>query len=247
MKNLKYYDELQFLAEFKNQLSDYLSTNYVLESNKRVGQKQLDLVIENKNTQHTYIIEVKGRPDKGNLPPEIIPSLIKLKETLATKYNHFIVFSLSHVNERVKHRFFENNIEVFEYEKHKNSIVQDFKNYMDSLETKNMKAILDRTAISLKANLPQSVYFRGGVNSDRIEIAFRYPIIERPVTISVRFGDADGRSMKIPVELPISGFRKLIPDSDDFFSSYNFGFIEFTSPVDLNFEFWVEEDSSGFF
>ena len=136
MKYIKYFNEQQFLTDFTDQLKDSLSKEYTLELNKQVGQKQLDLFIENKSTGHTYTIEVKGRPEKENLPPEIIPWLNKIKDSIENKNNHFIVLSLSNVNENIKNIFIENNIDVFEYEKHKNDITTDFIEYINKLGTK---------------------------------------------------------------------------------------------------------------
>jgi hypothetical protein len=110
-----------------------------------------------------------------------------------------------------------------------------------------MKSVIDRRLISLKPQVAQQIFVRGGINCDKVEISFRYNKLRRPLQITVRFADADGRRLDIPVYLSEDGFTKVIPEVGDFFPSNNFGFIEFISPIDFHMEVWVEEDDSSFF
>lgn len=136
MKYLKYINEFQFLNDFSAELKKSLQNNYIIESNKRVGAKELDLFIENPTTGQTYTIEVKGSPTDNSLPPEIIPWLENLKNKIDKPNNHFIVFSLSKVNDNVKSLFNQSDLEVFEYEKHKDNLTSDFISFINGLQKK---------------------------------------------------------------------------------------------------------------
>lgn len=136
METLKYINEPQFLGEFSAALQKSLK-NYKIENNKQVGLKELDMFIESPENDQTYTVEVKGSPNHGSLPPEIIPWLENLKNKVdRPEKNHFIVLSLSNVNENTKSLFNERGLEVFEYGKHKDKLVDDFVLFMKELETK---------------------------------------------------------------------------------------------------------------
>lgn len=134
MKNLKYINEFQFLSDFSAELKKSLSNNYNIENNKRIGTKELDLFIENSVTGSTFTIEVKGNPKDNSLPPEIIPWLENLKNKIEEPKNHFIVISLSNVNDNVKSLFNKSDLEVFEYSKHKENLTNDFISFIQSFD-----------------------------------------------------------------------------------------------------------------
>lgn len=134
MKDLKYINEFQFLNDFSNDLKKSLEAIYVIENNKSIGAKQLDLFIQNSVTGSTFTIEVKGSPNEPSLPPEIIPWLENLKNKIDQPKNHFIVMSLSDVNESVKSLFEQSDLEVFEYAKHKDNLTKDFITFIKSID-----------------------------------------------------------------------------------------------------------------
>jgi len=136
MKNLKYINEFQFLNDFSAELKKSFSDNYIIENNKRIGAKELDLFIKNSVTGSTFTVEVKGSPKDSSLPPEIIPWLENLKNKIEQPKSHFIVISLSEVNENVKSLFNKSNLEVFEYSKHKENLTKDFITYIQSFDKK---------------------------------------------------------------------------------------------------------------
>jgi hypothetical protein len=136
MDTIKYKNEPQFLDDFSAALKKSL-INYKIENNKSVGLKELDMFIENQENDQTYTVEVKGSPDQGPLPPEIIPWLEDLKNKIERpEKNHFIVLSLSNVNENTKSLFKEKGLEIFEYEKHRDNLTNDFVSFMNDLESK---------------------------------------------------------------------------------------------------------------
>lgn len=144
METIKYKNEFQFLDEFSVALQNSLK-GYKIENNKRIGLKELDMFIENPDNDQTYTVEVKGSPDQGPLPSEIIPWLKnKKKEIDSPERNHFIVLSLSDVNENTKKLFNDSGIEVFEYGKHKHNLTEDFVSFMENLETKEEKGLQDK-------------------------------------------------------------------------------------------------------
>jgi hypothetical protein len=134
MKKLKYNNESQFFTDFTNELKKYLSDNFNIEYNKRIDRKMLDIFLENINSGNTFMIEFKGKPEDTTLPPEIIPWLTQMKNKMDVPNKHFIVFSLANVNENVKSYFNQNNLEVFEYAKHKDNLIADFVKFIQNLE-----------------------------------------------------------------------------------------------------------------
>lgn len=136
MKYLNYINEFQFLNDFSAELKKSLSDNYIIENNKQIGAKELDLFIENSLTGSTFTIEVKGSPKDTSLPPEIIPWLENLKNKIEQPKNHFIVISLSDVNDSVKSLFNKSDLEVFEYSKHKENLTNDFITFIQSFDKK---------------------------------------------------------------------------------------------------------------
>jgi hypothetical protein len=139
MKYLKYINELQFLTDFSDDLKKSLANYYIVENNKRIGAKELDIFIENPTTGNTFTIEVKGSPKDTSLPPEIIPWLQNLNNKIDKPNNHFIVISLSDVNENVKSLFNKSNLEVFEYAKHKDNLTNDFIAFIERLDKNEVK------------------------------------------------------------------------------------------------------------
>jgi hypothetical protein len=147
MKNLKYDNENQFIADFSNQLRTTME-NFTIESNKRIGQKELDIFLQNPITGSTYAIEVKGSPKDTSLPPEIIPWLQTFKNTIQHTNNinidhikpntHFIVLTMSQINENIKGLFKKSGLEIFEYSKHKENLTNDFASFINELEERNL-------------------------------------------------------------------------------------------------------------
>lgn len=135
MKYLKYLNEFQFLNDFSDELKKSLEDNYVIENNKRIGAKELDIFIQNPVTGSTFTIEVKGSPKDTSLPPEIIPWLENLRNKIDQPKNHFIVISLSDVTDNVKSLFKKSDLEVFEYSKHKDNLTNDFISFIKKLDT----------------------------------------------------------------------------------------------------------------
>jgi hypothetical protein len=139
MDYLKYINDFQFLNDFSAELKKTLSNKYIIENNKRVGSKEFDIFIENPTTGKTFTIEVKGSPKDTSLPPEIIPWLQNQKKIINKPNNHYIIMSLSEINENVKRLYNQSDLEVFEYSKHKKNLMNDFISFMKDLDKKETK------------------------------------------------------------------------------------------------------------
>lgn len=133
MKNLKYINDSQFISDFASELKNSLG-NHVIEINKPIGLKTIDLFIENRESGQTYSIEIKGRPNENSLPPEIIPWLEIIKNRINKTNNHFIVISLSYITNSTKSLFKQSGLEVFEYRKHEDNFIGDFISFLNGLK-----------------------------------------------------------------------------------------------------------------
>jgi hypothetical protein len=125
-------NEKQFINALASNLRSSLN-NWEIESNKEIGQRQVDMFMKNKDTGKSYAVEVRGNARKGFLPPEIISGMRRLKTEINDKNNQIIILSLSDVEAATKQIFENNGFNVFESNEDMANIADKFKIYIGNL------------------------------------------------------------------------------------------------------------------
>jgi hypothetical protein len=134
MSSLKFINDFQFVNDLSKELQHTMGRDYLIEKNKLIGDKEIDIYIKNSITGSTFSIEVKGTPKDVSLPLEILPWIQKLKNNIKEENNNFIVLSIPDVTENVKSNFQKRDMKIFEYPQHKENLMNDLADFIKKLE-----------------------------------------------------------------------------------------------------------------